>query len=611
MKQWSIVLLLLGIIAVPVFAQDNNQPPFTYLYDSGAANTNPLTGEMLNQKTGWTQVEEDKTDYQFKGDAVFQNDRLAIVLRAQGPGAEVYSKSPEGFNPRAVLSPGADGESLQRSSIKILENNPNTVSLDAAFRTSSGKQLLLHYELNMGQVFVNTKPGEGVKTLQVTAASRFAVLPDFFADDIVIDAQQIPVEKAELPGENFMMQMLDEGNSILMTVSSQKDQDVDVHLSGEGAGRSITSSEIYYGDQGNIWVTVLDEPGIWYFRDIAKEDAGKIIPLEWKIPFPAQWRVDWTRSNKLTDSWEMLTQLDDGSYYKDDWFNNPASFGQSDWLRTKTRERWTTVLGMFHYPCWTDKQNQGFLEPLKNKEVQFQGPAIFYPLNRVNTTPLNQFTLVDLVRETLGVGPCQYILDVEGQHASYKGRPTCATRDLLNPIYEKKEQKQKRNVVEKGLDDVFTFISHIRHRIDDYVEFGHQMVAYLQEQKKNHPESADFFTEMESLIQDIDASVARRKERIHSIAYAQNLVEEFRRTMIDYEGEDALSKCKKFTAALVDIGGNQDELVGECRVAVKLLRQHAAVDMAVNPSVVPFAKEIRERTQQILRNPTSYEAPRH
>ena len=59
------------------------------------------------------------------------------------------------------------------------------------------------------------------------------------------------------------------------------------------------------------------------------------------------------------------------------------------------------------------------------------------------------------------------------------------------------------------------------------------------------------------------------------------------------------------------IGGNQDELVGECRVAVKILRERAAMAMATDRRVAPIAREVRRRTQQMLRNPTSYEAPRH
>ena len=47
---------------------------------------------------------------------------------------------------------------------------------------------------------------------------------------------------------------------------------------------------------------------------------------------------------------------------------------------------------------------RAFLQPLK-KPGNFEGPAIIYPLNRVAETPLDAFTVVDLMRATLGVGP--------------------------------------------------------------------------------------------------------------------------------------------------------------------------------------------------------------
>jgi predicted secreted Zn-dependent protease len=46
-------------------------------------------------------------------------------------------------------------------------------------------------------------------------------------------------------------------------------------------------------------------------------------------------------------------------------------------------------------------------------------------------------------------------------------------------------------------------------------------------------------------------------------------------------------------------------------MVVKILRQRAALAMAADPRVASVAKEVRRRTQQMLRNPTSYEAPRH
>ncbi len=572
------VLILLVMTAFQTSAQEKDQPPFTSLFDTGASASEPLTSKALGQKTGWIPIPEDETKHRFKGDTVFLNNRLAIVLRKKGSGAELHSLSPDGYTLRAVLSPGANDESLQRVSVKILENNPNTVSLEATLQTLGGKRLALSYELNMGQVFIKTIPGDGVETLNVSSVGRFAVLPDFFADDITIDARRLPVDRTDLPGENFMLQMLGDGDALLMTVCEKRGQDVRITLAGNGDERSVVSSELHYGGEGDIWVAVLDEPGIWHHRDITQDDAGKVFPLDWDIPFPAQWRVDWTLPNHLTDSWEMLFQLEDGTFYKEDWFNNPASFGQTDWLRTRTRERWTTVLGEFLYPCWIDNQGQGYLEPLYKKKIQFEGPALFYPINRVKKTPLDRFTLVDLLRETLGTGPCEYILDLEGQSSSFKGIATCTSRDIINPIYEQKLQKKKRIVIEKALTDVFAFVKHIRERIDDYVEFGHEMKAYLQEQKKKNPGLTDFFTSMEALAQGIDTRMEKRRGKIQSITYAKGLVDEFRETLIDYEGEDALEKCKKITSALVQIGGSQDELVGECRVAVKLLRRPANGD---------------------------------
>jgi hypothetical protein len=90
-----------------------------------------------------------------------------------------------------------------------------------------------------------------------------------------------------------------------------------------------------------------------------------------------------------------------------------------------------------------------------------------------------------------------------------------------------------------------------------------------------------------------------------------DLTEKFRRTVLDAEGPDALGKCNAITNAIVKVGGNQDELVGECRQAVKILRQRAGLAMAIDPRTAEIAKEIRRRTQAALRNASSYEAPSH
>ena len=241
----------------------------------------------------------------------------------------------------------------------------------------------------------------------------------------------------------------------------------------------------------------------------------------------------------------------------------------------------------------------------------FEGPALVYPINRVKATPLDRFTVVDLVRATLGVGPCEYILDLEGQGTAMRGRATCGTRDALKAIYAAKQQKTRRAEIEQILGEVVVFVKHIRGRIEEYAAFGREMSAYPQTQKKAHPELADFLDEMDRLAKAIQTNYDKRKASIKTPQYVIDLTERFRRELLDDEGPDALAKCKAITEAIVVVGGNQDELVGESRMAVKVLRQRAGLAMAVNPAAAEIAKEIRRRTQQILRNALSYESPRH
>jgi len=405
-----------------------------------------------------------------------------------------------------------------------------------------------------------------------------------------------------LPSEHFLMHLLGEGEAIVMTVGDKQGDDVVMSLSGDGEGRKIDSTELDYGKDGAIWVAALAAPGVWHTQHVRPEQRDTVIPLAWRPPYPAQWRVDWQLDTGLTDSWEMAIERPNGQFVRQS--------ATGEMTMKSDRRRWTSVLGWFKYPCWIDKSGRASLHPLK-KVLKFEGAAMVYPINRVRTTPLDQFTVVDIVRQTLGVGPCEYVLDVEAQKTSRKGRPTCATRDKLNPIYAKGQQKSKRAEIGKALDDVLVFVKFIRKRIEDYVAWGHDMQRYLEQQKQAHPELAELIGEMQELARGMDRHYAARRDKIKTPAYVASLTQEFRDTLLDYEGRDGAAKCKAITGAIVVVGGSQDHLVGECRVVAKRLRQRAALAMALDPRVSTIAKEIRRRTHQIMRNPVSYEAPRY
>ena len=175
------------------------------------------------------------------------------------------------------------------------------------------------------------------------------------------------------------------------------------------------------------------------------------------------------------------------------------------------RHCWNTVLGWFPYPCWSDSAGQGYIQPLKIKTLQVQGPALVYPINRVMETPLDKFTVVDVMRSTLDVGPCQHILDLEGQKSEYKGRSTCSVRDTLTPIYEKKEQIAKRDEIEQTLDEGLTFVKHIRARISHYVDVRQRLFGNISPNRRRRMASSPRSSrELDRLASEIDERVADR-----------------------------------------------------------------------------------------------------
>src|SRR6185295_13713198 len=428
----------------------------------------------LQVSDGTDAVKMGDTPASFKGDAVVSNGRISLVIPKSGSGVEVRV----GTATRAVLHLVGVAKI---DKVAVAEYGKGGVTLDIG-----GKGATAKLKLKKGDVTVEIQPGEGAEKLRIDCPSRFIVLPDFFADDIVIDARKIPASSAEIPSENFLLQLAGQGDAIVMSVFENKEQDVRLSLAGTGDGRVAAASEIEFGKNRKIWVSVLEAPQIWHVREVRPEEAGKIVPLDWKMPFAAAWRCDLTLSNDLADSWDTLIQLQkDGDFLKPSWM------GGGPEKIPNNRKRWTTVLGSFLYPVWSDSDRNTFLQPLKHDRLAFRGPAVLYPVNRVESTPLDAFTVIDLVRNTLGAGPCEYLLDLEGNKSEYKGRATCSSRDNLKRIYTAGEQKAKHAEVEKILQDALIFVKHIRGRITRYVDFGHKIREYLAGQLKAHPELKD------------------------------------------------------------------------------------------------------------------------
>ncbi len=203
------------------------------------------------------------------------------------------------------------------------------------------------------------------------------------------------------------------------------------------------------------------------------------------------------------------------------------------------------------------------------------------------------------------------IIDRDRQKRNSRGVATCYARDVINAIYQEGTQLQKRAEIEAQLDAAVAFISNVRQRIDLYVQFGHTMCDYLQQQKRHDPRCGAFCDELLEITKRLDQVFEEKRANIRTPAFARQCAEDFRQKLLTSTGKDAYQRCAAQMAMFTSTGGAQDGLVASCRMIVKTLRQRAGIALAVNPELKDVATEIRARTQAMLRNPTPYEAPRH
>ena len=550
-------------------------------WDTSSSSGAPYAADAIAAKTGWTALDKAGA---VKGDAVLSNGRVTLVARKGADALEVHGLS------GAVRARLALGKKVSAS---LADLGKGGGALDV-----SG----VRFSLKRGETAVEAVAPSGV--LRVESPARFIVLPDFFADDVVVDARQIPASKAELPSENFLLHLSGNRDAITMCVFENREQDVRITLDGAGDQRRVLASEIEFGKGRKIWVAVAEGPGLWASIDLARGQRGKIVPLDWTMPYPAVWRTDFTRNDELVDSWEMLLQEKEGGE-----FTKPVWFGDGPKKLRPNRQTVDQAIGGLLYPCWTDAAKKGFVQPFNEKgkmELSFWGPAVVYPINRMADTPLDAFTVTDLVRATLGVGPCEYILDVEGQKSELKGRATCSVRDELKAMYEKGEQASRKADTEQFLKQGLTFVTHIRARIQGYVDFAKKARAEL----KSAPASPAV-AELDKLLAEVDARVAAKLDIIKTPKHVAEMMDEFRKSGLGVEGPAGVEKAKAFGEALVVIGGTQDELVGECRYLVKNLRQKVALMAVKEPAIAPFAGKLRADAQAVLRAPSVHESARH
>ena len=88
-------------------------------------------------------------------------------------------------------------------------------------------------------------------------------------------------------------------------------------------------------------------------------------------------------------------------------------------------------------------------------------------MDRSQATPLTTFTPIDILRNTLGVGPCQYILQTEGLASDANPTPDNVMTWVEKQFSRKKEKKAADEIRER-LAQMVEHVGQAQARIDQY-----------------------------------------------------------------------------------------------------------------------------------------------
>ena len=551
-------LALLGVGASAGAGDSEYLPgtPFTYLFDTRSRSARPLSAGAIAAKQGWTLVPEDDTERAFRGDAVLLNDKLTVVLRRQGPGAEVYAQTAAGPKLRAVVmaAPAKAVAVTGVPSVRIVENSPGAVMVEADLHgDGSSGTCTAGYRLTPGQAMLEMTGGQAADRLFAWSKTRHVVVPDFFADDMVFDASSCDLPRFGLPAENFLLNLIEGGDSMLMCVWRSADQQAYAVATGEGPGRAIRGCEIGGGADKTLWVALMEQPGVWFHRTFAADRATSPIDLDWKRPFDARWRVDYVRADGGTDSRALPNVV--LSHASD----------ESTSVRPGGRS---------------------------------SGRLIVYPLDRSPETPLTAVCPIDVLRNTLGVGPCQYVLRSEGLATDTNPTPA-SVMEWVEKRFDGGKDEESADEIGRRLEAMAGHVAHVQARIDQYAAFSRQ-IRTLCESSGDAAEPAAI-ERLTDVLDEMDRSLAALFEATDAPASAKALASQIASQIAGLIGKQgAAAECRRLGEEVRRIGALQDRTLSKCRMAVRWLRQQARMTAIRNPRAAEFAREVRIRIDQFI-----------
>jgi len=523
--------------------------------------------------------------YVFKGDAVVENEFLLVVFWSDKGRVVVYSKADLSQKKVELVPLQLKQGSARITNCRIMQDTGDEATLEVSFTgAETEKSLSAIFSFSKNQI-IEIKPAENMKGISLLSPIEYGISPDFIADDLILDPEGYPsTDTLHIPSDNLFLGLLKGQNSMLVVTWPHGKQQMRLVLDNRQEKPRLIKSVDFENDGKNIYLALLEAPGIWHKEKLKPTYLEKDITINWKKPFPAKW----------------ITQLREGGVRATYRFRGFRGRIHRDGI------------GGYIYPVWFEGENTFYR---LGKKIPPKGESLIYFLERKGT-PVSVSSPVDIMKETLGRQACDVILDLQGRVLrTHHRRPgvtradacTCDfTEIVLEPIFREGQEVEKKELVEETVDDMVFFVTRIRERINEYRDFGRDMVDFLNLNRNSNPDLKPFLGSVETIAQEILQDYGRAEEHMKTSDYVNELA---RKTKALAQKKDQqnlptfLDLGEKWRA----IGHAQDSLLGELHRMARNLLQEAGYGCVDQPEAIEIAQEIRRKCRECLRNPAGFE----
>jgi hypothetical protein len=218
---------------------------------------------------------------------------------------------------------------------------------------------------------------------------------------------------------------------------------------------------------------------------------------------------------------------------------------------------------------------------------------VIYPIDRSRTTPLTAFCPIDVVRSALGVGPCQYILAMEGMDPEALPTPADVTHWVERQFKRGRDGRQAEAIRER-LDRMVAHVAHAQERIARYAEFAGEVRRVLAGQQQ---ETAAHAAEL------LGRGAVAIERAVRAAAEA-SAAEDARRLADGIAAligqENAYEECVRLGVKLRALGAVQDRALAGGRMAVRWLRQQCRTVAEREPASAGLAAQLQAQAEAML-----------